>query len=169
MTFAERGALLQAMSDALVAHRDELLDLAVANGGNTRSDAKFDVDGATYTLSTYAELGRTLGRARFLADGEGVSLARNPRFHGQHLAVPRHGVALHINAFNFPAWGLAEKAAAALLAGVPVLSKPATSSARGRPPHRGDPGRGPGAARRRAVAARGRRGGPAGARGRRRT
>jgi 3,4-dehydroadipyl-CoA semialdehyde dehydrogenase len=129
LTFAQRGALLKAMSDALVAHRDELLDLAVANGGNTRSDAKFDVDGATYTLSTYAELGRSLGAARFLVDGEGVSLARNPRFHGQHLAVPRHGVAVHINAFNFPAWGLAEKAAAALLAGVPVLTKPATSSA----------------------------------------
>jgi oxepin-CoA hydrolase/3-oxo-5,6-dehydrosuberyl-CoA semialdehyde dehydrogenase len=129
LTFAGRGALLQAMSDALVAHRDELLDLAVANGGNTRSDAKFDLDGATYTLSTYAELGRALGARRFLVDGEGVSLARNPRFHGQHLAVPRQGVALHINAFNFPAWGLAEKAAAALLAGVPVLAKPATSSA----------------------------------------
>jgi oxepin-CoA hydrolase/3-oxo-5,6-dehydrosuberyl-CoA semialdehyde dehydrogenase len=129
LSFAERGALLKAMSEALIAHRDELLDLAVANGGNTRSDAKFDVDGATYTLSTYAELGRALGAARFLVDGEGVSLARNPRFHGQHLAVPRHGVAVHINAFNFPAWGLAEKAATALLAGVPVLTKPATSSA----------------------------------------
>jgi oxepin-CoA hydrolase/3-oxo-5,6-dehydrosuberyl-CoA semialdehyde dehydrogenase len=129
MTFAGRGALLKAMSDALVAHRDELLDLAVANGGNTRGDAKFDVDGATYTLATYAELGRSLGGARFLVDGEGVSLARNPRFHGQHLAVPRHGVAVHVNAFNFPAWGLAEKAAAALLAGMPVLTKPATSSA----------------------------------------
>jgi oxepin-CoA hydrolase/3-oxo-5,6-dehydrosuberyl-CoA semialdehyde dehydrogenase len=129
LSFAERGALLQAMSDALVAHRDELLDLAVANGGNTRADAKFDVDGATHTLSAYAELGRALGGARFLVDGEGVSLARNPRFHGQHLAVPRRGVAVHVNAFNFPAWGLAEKAAVALLAGVPVLSKPATSSA----------------------------------------
>jgi oxepin-CoA hydrolase/3-oxo-5,6-dehydrosuberyl-CoA semialdehyde dehydrogenase len=129
MTFAQRGAMLKAVSDALVAHRDELLDLAVANGGNTRSDAKFDVDGATHTLSTYAELGHSLGGARFLVDGEGVSLARNPRFHGQHLAVPRHGVAVHINAFNFPAWGLAEKAAVALLAGMPVLTKPATSSA----------------------------------------
>jgi oxepin-CoA hydrolase/3-oxo-5,6-dehydrosuberyl-CoA semialdehyde dehydrogenase len=127
--FAERGAVLKAVSDALVAHRDELIDLAVANGGNTRSDAKFDVDGATYTLATYAELGRTLGEARFLVDGEGVSLARNPRFHGQHLAVPRHGVAVHVNAFNFPAWGLAEKAAAAWLGGMPVLTKPATSSA----------------------------------------
>jgi len=129
LTFAERGELLKAMSDLFQAHREELLDLAVANGGNTRSDAKFDVDGAIFTLSTYAELGRALGARRVLADGEGVQLGRSPRFHGQHLLVPRQGVAVHINAFNFPAWGTAEKAATALLAGVPVLTKPATSSA----------------------------------------
>jgi 3,4-dehydroadipyl-CoA semialdehyde dehydrogenase len=62
-------------------------------------------------------------------DGPGLQLGRTPRFHGQHLQVTRPGVAVHINAFNFPAWGLAEKAACALLAGMPVVSKPATSSA----------------------------------------
>jgi len=129
LSFAERGALLKETAKAIQAHRDELLDLAVANGGNTRSDAKFDVDGAIFTLQTYAEHGAELGAAKFLVDGEGVQLGRSPRFHGQHLSVPRHGVAVHINAFNFPAWGLAEKAACALLAGMPVLSKPATSSA----------------------------------------
>jgi oxepin-CoA hydrolase/3-oxo-5,6-dehydrosuberyl-CoA semialdehyde dehydrogenase len=129
LTFAERGQLLAAIAAALQAHRDELIELAVRNGGNTRGDAKFDVDGATFTLSTYAELGKGLGDVRFLADGEGIPLARSPRFHGQHLRVPRHGAAVHVNAFNFPAWGLAEKAAVALLAGVPVLSKPASSSA----------------------------------------
>ena len=129
LSFAERGALLQAMADALQEARDDLLALGVANGGNTRSDAKFDVDGAIGTLLAYAELGAALGAGRFLLDGEGIQLGRSPRFHGQHVAVPRHGVAVHINAFNFPAWGLAEKAAAALLAGMPVLSKPATSTA----------------------------------------
>lgn len=129
MSFAERGALLRAMAQAMQAHRDELLDLAVANGGNTRSDGKFDVEGAIFTLTTYAEIGEALGSARFLVDGEGVQLGRGPRFHGQHLSVPRAGVAVHINAFNFPAWGFAEKAASALLAGMPVLCKPATSSA----------------------------------------
>jgi oxepin-CoA hydrolase/3-oxo-5,6-dehydrosuberyl-CoA semialdehyde dehydrogenase len=129
LTFAERGALLKAMSDVIQAHREEILDLAVKNGGNTRGDAKFDVDGATFTLSSYAQLGQSLGEARFLVDGEGIPLGRTPRFHGQHIAVPRRGVAVHINAFNFPAWGFAEKAAVALLAGVPVVSKPATSSA----------------------------------------
>jgi oxepin-CoA hydrolase/3-oxo-5,6-dehydrosuberyl-CoA semialdehyde dehydrogenase len=129
MSFADRGAMLGSMAKAIQAHRDELLDLAVANGGNTRSDAKFDVEGAVATLSAYAELGATLGTARFLVDGEGIQLGRSPRFHGQHVCVPRTGVAVHINAFNFPAWGFAEKAATALLAGMPVLSKPATSSA----------------------------------------
>ncbi|HEY6239608.1 MAG TPA: 3,4-dehydroadipyl-CoA semialdehyde dehydrogenase [Burkholderiales bacterium] len=129
LTFAERGALLKEMAKTIQAHRDELLELAVANGGNTRSDAKFDVDGAIFTLRTYAELGASLGAAKFLVDGEGVQLGSSPRFHGQHVSVARHGVAVHINAFNFPAWGLAEKAASALLAGMPVLSKPATSSA----------------------------------------
>jgi 3,4-dehydroadipyl-CoA semialdehyde dehydrogenase len=129
LSFAERAALLKETAKAIQAHRDELLDLAVSNGGNTRSDAKFDVDGAIFTLQTYAELGEKLGAAKFLVDGEGLQLGRSPRFHGQHVCVPRHGVAVQINAFNFPAWGFAEKAASALLAGMPVFSKPATSSA----------------------------------------
>jgi oxepin-CoA hydrolase/3-oxo-5,6-dehydrosuberyl-CoA semialdehyde dehydrogenase len=129
LTFAERGALLRALSRLIHTHRDELIALAIANGGNTRSDAKFDIDGASGTLAAYAELGAALGDDKFLVDGEGVQLTRSVRFYGQHIAVPRHGVAVHINAFNFPAWGLAEKAAVALLAGMPVVSKPATATA----------------------------------------
>jgi oxepin-CoA hydrolase/3-oxo-5,6-dehydrosuberyl-CoA semialdehyde dehydrogenase len=129
MSFAERGAMLKAIADAMQGEREALLDLAIANGGNTRSDAKFDVDGAIATLLAYSETGTSLGAGRFLIDGESIQLGRSARFHGQHIAVPRHGVAVHINAFNFPAWGFAEKAAVALLAGMPVLSKPATSSA----------------------------------------
>jgi len=129
LSFAERGAMLKAIADAMQSEREPLLDLAIANGGNTRSDAKFDVDGAIATLLAYAEVGSSLSQSKFLIDGEGIQLGRSARFHGQHIAVPRHGVAVHINAFNFPAWGFAEKAALALLAGMPVLSKPATSSA----------------------------------------
>ena len=129
LSFAERGAILKGMADALQGARDELLELGMRNCGNTRSDAKFDVDGAIATLLAYAELGAQLGAGKFIVDGEGIQLGRSPRFHGQHVCVPRHGVAVHINAFNFPAWGLAEKAAAALLAGMPVLSKPATATA----------------------------------------
>jgi 3,4-dehydroadipyl-CoA semialdehyde dehydrogenase len=129
LSFAERGAALKAIADAMQSQRDALLELAIANGGNTRSDAKFDVDGAIATLLSYWEIADSLGSGKFLVDGEGIQLGRSARFHGQHIAVPRHGVAVHINAFNFPAWGFAEKAAVALLAGMPVLSKPATSSA----------------------------------------
>jgi oxepin-CoA hydrolase/3-oxo-5,6-dehydrosuberyl-CoA semialdehyde dehydrogenase len=129
LSFAERGALLKAIADEMQEHRDELLELGIANGGNTRSDAKFDVDGGIATLLAYVEVATALGARKFLADGEGIQLGRSVRFHGQHIAVPRRGVAVHINAFNFPAWGFAEKAAVALLAGMPVLAKPATSSA----------------------------------------
>jgi len=129
LSFAQRAALLKGMAEALQGARDGLLEIGIANCGNTRSDAKFDVDGAIGTLLAYAELGAQLGEGRFLVDGDGLQLGRSPRFHGQHLAVPRCGVAVHVNAFNFPAWGLAEKAAAALLAGMPVVSKPATATA----------------------------------------
>src|SRR6185437_7152674 len=121
LTFAQRGELLRAMSRAIHTNRDALIELAIKNGGNTRSDAKFDIDGASGTLAAYADLGKELGDQRFLLDGEGVQLGRSPRFFGQHISVPRHGVAVHVNAFNFPAWGLGEKAACALLAGVPVI------------------------------------------------
>jgi 3,4-dehydroadipyl-CoA semialdehyde dehydrogenase len=129
LSFKDRGALLKGIADAIQTERERLLELGIANGGNTRSDAKFDVDGAIATLLAYSETATSLGAGTFLVDGEGSQLGRSARFHGQHIAVPRHGVAVHINAFNFPAWGFAEKAAVALLAGMPVLSKPATSSA----------------------------------------
>jgi oxepin-CoA hydrolase/3-oxo-5,6-dehydrosuberyl-CoA semialdehyde dehydrogenase len=129
MTFAERGELLRTMSRTIHQHRDALLDLAMQNGGVTRSDAKFDVDGATGTLTFYADLGKELGERRVMFDGDAAQLGRTPRYVGQHLFLPRRGVAVHVNAFNFPAWGLAEKAACAILAGMPVVAKPATSTA----------------------------------------
>lgn len=129
MTFAERGALLQRMSTALHDRREALIDSEVLNGGCTRGDAKFDVDGAILVFSHYAALGTELGDRRILADGDGIQLGRSPRFWGQHIFVPRDGIAFLVNAFNFPTWGFAEKAACALLAGMPVITKPATSTA----------------------------------------
>jgi 3,4-dehydroadipyl-CoA semialdehyde dehydrogenase len=129
LTFSQRGELLKAWSKALHAARDELIALAMQNGGNTRGDAKFDVDGAIGTIAHYAELGAQLGSLRALRDGEAVQLGRTARYAGIHLWVPRDGVAVHVNAFNFPAWGTCEKAACALLAGMPMISKPATSTA----------------------------------------
>jgi 3,4-dehydroadipyl-CoA semialdehyde dehydrogenase len=129
MTFAQRGEMLRAMSKAIHGKRDELLTMAQENGGNTRGDAKFDVDGAIGTLAAYADLAPELGDAHLFADGDAIQLGRGARLFGQHVYTPREGVAVHVNAFNFPAWGLAEKAATALLAGMPVISKPATSTA----------------------------------------
>ncbi len=129
LSFAQRGELLQALASGIHEHRDELLDLSTANAGTTRGDSKFDVDGATGTLAAYAGFARELGDRRFLSDGDGVQLGRTARFWGQHILVPRLGVAVHINAFNFPAWNMLEKAACALLAGMPVLEKPGTPTA----------------------------------------
>ncbi|NOY25551.1 MAG: 3,4-dehydroadipyl-CoA semialdehyde dehydrogenase [Oligoflexia bacterium] len=129
LSFADRGALLKAMSRALHKHREALIDVSMANNGATRGDAKFDVDGATGTLAWYASLGRRLGDAHFLLDGDAERLSQGARFVGQHVRLPRPGVAVHINAFNFPAWGTFEKIAVSILAGVPVLTKPATATA----------------------------------------
>jgi oxepin-CoA hydrolase/3-oxo-5,6-dehydrosuberyl-CoA semialdehyde dehydrogenase len=129
MSFAARGEMLRTMSRAIHGARDELIGLAIANGGNTRGDAKFDIDGAIGTLAAYADLAAELGNGHVLADGEAIQLGRSARLFGQHVYAPREGVAVHVNAFNFPAWGLAEKASTALLAGMPVISKPATSTA----------------------------------------
>jgi 3,4-dehydroadipyl-CoA semialdehyde dehydrogenase len=129
LSFSERGKILKALSAAIVEHRDELLDLSTRNGGNTRGDGKFDIDGASGTLAAYASLGKKIETDGWLLDGEGDQLGRSPRAWGQHLFVPRRGVAVLINAFNFPAWGMAEKIACAVLAGSPVICKPGTPSA----------------------------------------
>jgi len=124
MTFAERGAMLKTLSGVIHEHREELLDLSTANAGTTRKDGKFDIDGATGTLAAYAYFAKELGDRRLISDGDGIQLGRTARFWGQHIRVPRLGAAVHINAFNFPAWNMLEKAACALLAGVPVIEKP---------------------------------------------
>ena len=129
LSFAQRGERLKALSAALHEAREELIDLAVQNGGNTRGDAKFDIDGATGTLAAYAGYAKGLGDRPFLPDGAGTQLSRSARFWGQHIRVPRLGAAVHINAFNFPAWGMMEKLACSVLAGVPVVEKPGTATA----------------------------------------
>src|SRR3954454_21402857 len=129
MTFAQRAMLLKEMSKVLRDHRDELLDLSARNTGTTQADGSFDVDGASGTLAYYASIGWRLGDRTFLTEGEGVQLAKTEGFYGRHILVPRPGVAVHINAFNFPAWGFAEKADCALLPGIPVITKPATATA----------------------------------------
>jgi phenylacetic acid degradation protein PaaN len=129
LSFAERAALLKQMAGVLHEAREELIDIAVQNGGNTRKDAKFDIDGGISVLAHYAYLGKTLGEHPWLVADEAQEVFRSSKIRAQHVLVPRHGLAIHINAFNFPAWGMLGKAAVALLAGMPILSKPATSTA----------------------------------------
>jgi 3,4-dehydroadipyl-CoA semialdehyde dehydrogenase len=129
LSFAQRGQLLKDMSKALRERRAELLEISRINAGTTEPDGAFDVDGATGTFHYYSSLAKGLGDERYLVEGDGTQLGRSEAFYVQHVLVPRHGVAVHINAFNFPAWGFAEKAACALLAGMPVITKPATATA----------------------------------------
>jgi 3,4-dehydroadipyl-CoA semialdehyde dehydrogenase len=129
LTYRERAAGLAAAGKVLQGHRDDYFRIATANSGTVRADSAIDIDGALYTLGFYAKLGESLGERRFLLDGEAARLGKDPSFQSQHLLVPARGVALLINAFNFPGWALWEKAAPALLSGVPVILKPATATA----------------------------------------
>jgi len=129
LTYRERAALLAAIVKVLLAHRDAYYEIATANAGTVKNDSGVDIDGAIFTLGQYAKWGDALGDARALRDGDAARLGKDPAFQSQHLSVPTQGVALFINAFNFPSWGLWEKAAPALLSGVPVIVKPATATA----------------------------------------
>jgi len=127
-SYAERARLLGAVADVLAANRSRYEEIAIANSGNTRIDAAIDIDGGIGTLKYYARLGAGLGEAKALLDDKPVRLAKAGNFQAMHMLVPRHGVAVHINAFNFPSWGLWEKAACTVLAGMPMLAKPASAT-----------------------------------------
>ncbi|MEP6723857.1 MAG: 3,4-dehydroadipyl-CoA semialdehyde dehydrogenase [Variovorax sp.] len=129
LTYRERAALLGAIVKVLQANRDLYYEIATANSGTVKNDSAVDIDGAIFTLGQYAKWGEALGDVRVLADGDAVKLGKEPVFQSHHIQVPTPGVALLINAFNFPSWGLWEKAAPALLSGVPVIVKPGTSTA----------------------------------------
>lgn len=126
MKFNERAAILDALSKAMHSHRDALIELSIETCGTTRSDAKFDIDGASGTLAFYAALGKSWDKKTWVEPT--VSLTKSARFVGNHIWSAKRGVAIQINAFNFPAWGMAEKFACSFLAGMPALSKPGTST-----------------------------------------
>ncbi len=129
LTYRERAELLSAVAGVLQANRDAYYQIACANSGTVKNDSAVDIEGAIYTLSTYAKFGASLGDRRALPDGDAQRLGKDASFQVRHVQVPSRGLALFINAFNFPAWGLWEKAAPALLSGVPVVLKPATATA----------------------------------------
>ena len=129
LSYRQRAALLADIGKVLQANRDAYYDIATANSGTVKNDTAVDVDGAFFTLGSYAKMGDALGDKHHLLDGDSARLGKDPLFQSQHVMTPTRGVALFINAFNFPAWGLWEKAAPALLSGVPVIIKPATATA----------------------------------------
>lgn len=129
LSFAARAQLLARIAEALTARRGRWFEIARINSGNTKADATVDIDGAIGTIRYFARLGAGLGETGILADGAPARLGRDPNFQGLHIGVPVKGAAVHINAYNFPAWGLWEKASVSLLSGVPVVAKPATATA----------------------------------------
>ncbi len=129
LTFHDRAALAKAAGSMLREHREELYALS-ARTGATLGDSKFDIDGGIGVLLGYASKARReLPNDTVYPEGAVEPLGRGGQFVGQHILTPRHGVAVQINAFNFPVWGPLEKLAPALIAGVPTLIKPASQTA----------------------------------------
>ncbi len=129
MTFHERASMLRALGKHLLVEKELLYDLSTATGA-TRADSWIDIEGGAGVLLGYASRGRReLPNSMFLVDGEPEVLSRDGSFIATHIATPLEGVAVQVNAFNFPCWGALEKLAPALLAGVPSIVKPATQTA----------------------------------------
>ena len=129
MTFHDRARMLKALAQHLNAHKKALYEISYDTGATTRDHA-FDIDGGIGTTFVYASKGRReMPDALVYLDGPPEPLGKGGTFLGQHVCVPRQGVAVHVNAFNFPVWGMLEKLAPTLLAGMPAIVKPATATA----------------------------------------
>jgi oxepin-CoA hydrolase/3-oxo-5,6-dehydrosuberyl-CoA semialdehyde dehydrogenase len=125
MTFHERGNMLKALAMHLRNHLDTFYAISYKTGA-TKADSWVDIEGGIGNLFANASLRRKLSNETFVVDGESHNLGANNSFMGTHILVPKEGIAVHINAFNFPVWGMLEKIAVNLLAGVPAVVKPAT-------------------------------------------
>jgi oxepin-CoA hydrolase/3-oxo-5,6-dehydrosuberyl-CoA semialdehyde dehydrogenase len=124
MTFLERGLMLKKLALFLQKNRKKYYPTSYMSGA-TKTDSWIDIDGGIGTLFAYASLRKNLGNETFYVDGQTVGLSSGGTFMGHHIMVPKGGVAIHINAFNFPIWGMLEKLAVNLLAGMPAVVKPA--------------------------------------------
>lgn len=125
MTFHERGRMLRAVALHLNEKKEKFYTISYRTGA-TRADSWIDIEGGIGNLFANASLRRKFPNETFALDGEGHNLSKAGTFMGQHILVPKEGVAIHINAFNFPIWGMLEKIAVNLLAGVPAIVKPAS-------------------------------------------
>ena len=128
-TFHQRAMRLKALAKFLLEHKKEFYALSSATGA-TKTDSWIDIDGGIQTLFVFSSKGRReMPNDTVYLDGPPEQISRNGTFTAQHICVPLEGVAVHINAFNFPCWGMLEKLAPAILAGMPVIVKPASSTA----------------------------------------
>jgi oxepin-CoA hydrolase / 3-oxo-5,6-dehydrosuberyl-CoA semialdehyde dehydrogenase len=125
MTFHERGRMLKALAMHLMSKKEDFYKISWATGA-TRIDSWIDIEGGIGNLFAYASLRRQFPDETYYVDGEAAKLSKNGTFIGHHICVPKEGVAIHINAYNFPVWGMLEKIAVNFLAGVPAVVKPAT-------------------------------------------
>lgn len=129
LSFHERAAMLKALGQFLMAQKEEFYAESFATGA-TRADGWIDIEGGTGTLLSYASKARReLPNTRVLTDGDVEVLSKDATFSAQHILTPLTGVAVHINAFNFPVWGMLEKVAPTFIAGVPSIVKPASQTA----------------------------------------
>jgi oxepin-CoA hydrolase/3-oxo-5,6-dehydrosuberyl-CoA semialdehyde dehydrogenase len=125
MTFQERGRMLKALALHLTEKKEEFYKISYLTGA-TRVDSWIDIEGGIGNLFAYATLRRQFPDLPYYVDGNMEKLSKGGSFVGHHICVPKQGVAIHINAFNFPVWGMLEKIAVNLFAGVPAIVKPAT-------------------------------------------
>lgn len=128
LDFQQRAERLKALAKYLNEHKEQLYAIS-AHTGATRTDSWIDIEGGSGTLFAYAGVGSNeLPSGNLVHEGPAMTLGKKGGFAGTHILVPRGGIALHINAFNFPIWGLLEKFAPSFLAGMPCIGKPATST-----------------------------------------
>ncbi len=125
MTFQERGRMLRSLALYLMEKKEKFYTISYQSGA-TRVDSWIDIEGGIGNLFSNASLRRKLPDETFCLDGDPISLSKQNTFMGHHILVPKEGVAIHINAYNFPVWGMLEKIAVNLLAGIPAVVKPAT-------------------------------------------
>lgn len=125
MTFHERGRMLRALATYLLEQKEKFYQMSYRTGA-TKADSWIDIEGGIGNLFSNASLRRKFPDLPYCTDGEAITLGKAGTFIGHHILVPKEGVAIHINAFNFPVWGMLEKCAVNWLAGVPAIVKPAT-------------------------------------------
>ncbi len=127
MTFYERGKMLKKLALYLTRKKEAFYELSYRTGA-TKTDSWIDIEGGFGNLFANASLRRNLPNLPYLVDGEAIDLSRGEGFMGHHIMVPKEGLAIHINAFNFPVWGMLEKCAVNWMAGIPAVVKPATAT-----------------------------------------